>query len=85
MVVSSETRAGRLMLALPGTGGTGMRATMAAKASMRWRTETVGWREVLPVCTTGGAKRATSICWPSAVSRNSGLAPVSSVASPVTT
>ena len=48
IVVSSETSAGRLMLALPGTCGTGMRAIRSAKASMRWRTETVGTREARP-------------------------------------
>ena len=82
-VVSLATTAGRLKLARPGTCGMGICAAMSITAWMRRWAEAAASRPVL--ARSPSPSRLTSICWPSAVSRNSGASPVSSVASPVTT
>ncbi|MCY1222294.1 hypothetical protein D9M72_343830 [compost metagenome] len=82
-VVSPTTIAGSFRLARPGTCGMGISAAIASIASSRWRMEIAGSRPVLALRL--GPMRLTSICWPSAISRNFWSLPVSSVASPVTT
>ncbi|MNI46250.1 hypothetical protein D3C73_1007030 [compost metagenome] len=84
IVVSFKITAGSLRLARPGTCGMGMDAAISTNACSRRCADAAASRPVLPripCCPS----LLTSICCPSAVSRNSGLLPVSSVASPVTT
>ncbi len=87
IVVSLAISAGSFSVARPGTCGIGIEAAMRMKLLRRRCAEADGSRPVLAwtPLPLPSLSRLTSICWPSAVSRNSGFMPVSSVASPVTT